>query len=215
MATSQQETDYLTFRDMIVKCQINYVGPGKLMLFGDSIIECLVPTISTLKGSRFLGAGYGGASLSDIRGLATSLISAAQPSKIIIHIGANDILQWQSGFSSTIFSSNLAAFVAAIRQQTSAPLVVSTILPWGRTAEHNANLPLVYNGVTYTAKTIIDATNVEIRNRAMSLSLGLIDANAAMSGSDGYANPALFLPDGLHPNAAGIEVLRPLFEAAA
>lgn len=215
--TSQQETDYLAIRDMVVKYQSSYVGPDKLMVVGDSIIECLVPSIIALKGSKFLEAGYAGAQTYDIQNKLYSLIPIAQPSKIILHVGANDALQGGNpGY--TNFATNYTNLLNCIASLTSAPVIVSTILPWSRAAQSIVGLPVTFNGFTYDSVWLINSMNNTIKSIASARGLQIIDSNWAMSSQSGpdigYANPALFVPDGLHPSAAGIEVLRSKLEAA-
>ncbi|TCA48552.1 SGNH/GDSL hydrolase family protein [Rhizobium pisi] len=175
-------------RMMTIAVQTWGIGPGAVMLLGDSNTEMFRPT--QVGNCQVINAGFGGARIADIRDRAASLADIVHPSIVHIMIGSNDIGQPSEGAADA-----LAETVEAFKQR-GASVTLWAIPPI------NTQFGKVENA---------NAVNKIIANVAKAEDVSLVDDWAQeMIAADGYAKPNWIIGDGVHlsPNAQRIRETR-------
>lgn len=89
LAGAQWESHF-TARMGVLSLQAPLLGPGRILLVGDSNTEAL--WWSTIGNCNVFNAGMGGAKSSDIAARAQSIATMMKPSTVHLMIGTNDIL---------------------------------------------------------------------------------------------------------------------------
>lgn len=182
------------------------VGPGAILLLGDSNTEMMRPI--EIGGCQVINAGFGGARIADIATRADGLARLAKPTIVHIMVGTNDaradLKDMQSADVEAVAEAeqewaemrpNLEKIVAAFQSQG------ATVVLWG--------LPPIGPG----AGDLADFSHVDdvIADVARAKGVALETAWAgSMTGADGYAKPGWLIGDGIHlsPNGQKVRIAR-------
>ncbi|XKM40315.1 SGNH/GDSL hydrolase family protein [Rhizobium ruizarguesonis] len=165
------------------------VGPGAIVLLGDSNTEMMRPT--AIGGCQIINAGFGGARIADIARRADGLADLTRPAIVHIMIGTNDAMD---GVQQGAVDS-LAGIVDAF-QKRGATVVLWRLPPSGPKAGDLANFRRINDLITNVAKS----KGVELES----------DWAGPITGSDGYAKQGWLIGDDIHltPNGQAARVAR-------
>ncbi len=83
--------DYENRRLGLMQTIVRQVGPGQMLIVGDSIVE--MQSLPEICGLVPINAGISGARSQDLHGFATAAIGLAEPSRMVFAVGVNDLLQ--------------------------------------------------------------------------------------------------------------------------
>lgn len=171
--------------------------PNLVICVGDSITQGYAcdgapypSQLAAMSGKQVRNLGIGGAR----SGTGASRISsqlACKPGYVCILYGANDAI---CGGDAGNVKENIRAIIAACKRNQSVPIVATTPPMIG---EHS-----LYNGA---ARSVNEA----IRAVAKEEHVDLVDLYGAFGSGEGY-----LVSDGLHPNAAGAELIARKFKGA-
>lgn len=188
-----------------------------VMAIGDSIttyrysyarlLAAMLDLRRPLDALRFLNLGQSG--YTSNHGLETTYTQflAQQPDWVFIKFGANDCKQFGGPAEKTLVSlteyqANMAAIVAAFRRFTAARIVLLSPTPVVE-AVANTFADFAPMRMTWSNQHLRVCASVvgEIATRH---SLSFVDLVSVLGLNP---DPALYLPDGLHPNPAGHQVI--------
>ena len=162
--------------------------------FGDSITEGTdgppYPSIlASMLGKPVINEGIGGTTTGDGLARVNDVLQADRPGYLLILYGANDAIM---GDDSDNALANLQGIIDAAKANKTVP-VIATLPPMS--GEHS-----IFNG---------EATRISsgIRDLAAQNGIALVDLEAAFD-----SNPDLIGSDGLHPTAAGYQVIAQSFD---
>lgn len=164
---------------------------------GDSITlgyACDGPTYPTqlaaMSGKRVRNCGVGGVTASYGASKISSYLSC-KPGYVCILYGANDAIH---GRSAAETKRNLRAIIGACKKNKSIPILATTP-------------PMIKGHSLYDGAA--RSVNIAIRELASEEGVALVDLYKAFGSAEGY-----LVPDGLHPNAAGAELIAKCFLGA-
>lgn len=171
-------------------------NPGVIVCVGDSITgdsnyPGVPPYPSILQNlepeKTIINEGHGNATSGDGAGRIGGVLSKHQPAAVLILYGAVDILR---GTRHQTVANNIRSIIQQVKANQSIP-VVATMLPVTRTSAWED-----------ASRNI----NVLIREVAEQEGAKLVDLEKEFSGSE-----AELLPDGLHPNIDGVNIIAMAF----
>ena len=166
-----------------------------VVAFGDSITAgsscpCLsYPSrLGGMIDKRVINTGIPGSRVKEGVGRTQSVINRHHPAFFLILYGINDVIH---GGDPAMIINALSQMVAICRENNVVPVLATypTML-W----DHE-----VFAGTTYVL-------NAEIRTLAKAVGVRCVDLELEFA-----ANPAFYMPDGLHPNDAGTQVMAMAF----
>ncbi|QNA84060.1 hypothetical protein G4G27_08715 [Sphingomonas sp. So64.6b] len=83
--------DYEQRRLGVMQAIVRQVGPGQMLIVGDSIVE--MQSLPEICGLVPINAGISGARSQDLLGFSSAAIALTGPSRIVFAVGVNDLLQ--------------------------------------------------------------------------------------------------------------------------
>jgi len=172
-----------------------------LLLYGDSITEGWVNADPAFFGTQVVGRGISGQTSAQMLVRFHADVVALQPRRVQIMAGTNDVAGNQGPTSEQAWANNIMAMVEIARAHGIEP-VLASIPPaasfWWRKEVKPAER--------------IVRLNVWLRDYAKQQSLRYVDYYSVLVG-EGGALKYEYGEDGVHPNATGYAVMRPLAEA--
>lgn len=176
--------------------------PDRVVFMGDSITEgwARQPFIAT--NAKFLGRGISGQTASQMLVRFHSDVIALKPAVVHIMAGTNDVAQ-NNGRETPEETAGYIASMVEIAQANRIKVVLASIPPAADFAWRRGLNPAPQ----------IQALNVWLKAYARQRGVVFVDYGAVLATPEGGMKPA-YSPDGVHPNAAGYEAMRPLAEAA-
>lgn len=170
-----------------------------VVAFGDSFTQgsdcpCTsYPTrLAGLIGKRVVNTGVEGSQAENNVQRTQSVIDSYKPAFMLILYGVNDIIH---GSDSASITGALAQMVAICKQNKVVPVLATYPIPSG---DHDVFAPGTMG------------LNVNIRALASAENIRCVDLEAEFMGDNG-PNLGLFMPDGLHPNDAGTQIMAMAF----
>lgn len=174
-------------------------GAGVVVCLGDSITQGVPGSgtpfparLAALTGRTVINAGVGGQQSSAGASRAQSVITANKPTTMTILYGANDITQ---GHTHDEVIVNLLHIVGVCRANQVTPILATTP-------------PMIGSHAPWAESIVM--LNEQIRSLAAAEKVRLVD----LEGKFGSKASSLLLPDGLHPNDAGNDVIAKAFAGA-
>lgn len=177
-------------------------GEARVVLMGDSITEGWQPEPGQGLPAGWINRGISGQTTPQMRQRFMADVVALQPRVVVILAGTNDI----AGNTGLTTLPTIAGHIAAMAETALAHgirPVIASVLP----ATRYGWVP----GVRPQAPII--ELNRLLRAEAARLGVPLLDYHTPMAEPDGSIRGA-YADDGVHPNAAGYRVMRPLVEDA-
>ena len=171
---------------------------GPTVFIGDSITAYWATLDESFPDA--VNAGIGGQTCEQMRARFQADVLAQHPSTVVILCGANDIRYNLSDDQSALFAMVQAA------ESTGAQVVVGELLP-------NTGWPETVDNYPQDGQALYVDWNKAIKAGAASYGYTVADYYDAMVLPSGAQNPALFQPDGTHPNAAGYAVMVTVLQA--
>lgn len=172
-------------------------GEDRVVFFGDSITEGW-PLAQAFPGRSYINRGISSQNTSQMLRRFRAEVVDPNPRVVIILAGTNDIA---AGFPLEKIKSNITA-MADMAGAKGIRVVLASVLPVRDTS--NASL---------RRSEQIRALNEWLKGFAGERGLVYLDYFSAMADGDGLLRPELS-GDGLHPNAKGYEIMKPLAEEA-
>lgn len=165
---------------------------GKIVILGDSIAAMFPRDVQVETfGDSFVNLGIGGDCTEHLLWrLPLYDLSRAQPRAVILIIGTNNL---RTSDAPDDIVAGILAIVRNIRRQTSAPLIVSEILPRG----HNLDF----------RQPEIAAINAALASAASAEGFILMRANAPITAQVESQGMEAIFRDTIHPNAQGYRIL--------
>ncbi len=187
-------------------------GERRVVFFGDSITDnWSSPGFGGFfPGRRYVNRGIGGQATSQMLLRFRADVVALEPQAVVILAGTNDIAGNAGPMSLAATEQNLAT-MAELAAAHGIKVVLASLLPVGDDKKDEAGKPLVQSASRPPAS--IHAVNEWLADYARQHGHQYLDYFGAMATADGRLKSVL-TDDGLHPNAAGYAVMRPLAEAA-
>ena len=170
-------------------------GVGVGALKGGGYVARLFERIERERpGSRLVNLCASGATTKDVLRNQVKRVASAQPTLVTLGIGINDVTH---GVDPDEFARNYDQLVSTLREQTSAPLVISNI-------PDVSFAPRVPVFMRDAARARINLFNERIAEIAAHHHAMLVDSYA--SSHEVIPNhPEFFSPDGFHPSDEGYE----------
>ena len=165
--------------------------PGAILFVGDSAVRMWKSLAEDFPEFKVINRGFGGSELADSVYFADRIVVPYHPRLIVLKAGGNDL---SGGKSPERIAADFKSFVQTVRAK----------LPGVRIAYQSTNP----NVGRWQQKEVRLQTNALIQAIvAEGTNLDFIEVWAAFLTADGNPRKDLFLPDGLHNNAAGYQVL--------
>ncbi len=178
-------------------------GENRVVYIGDSITESWAPYFPALFPSKpYIGRGISGQTTPQILLRFRQDVVSLRPNVVVILAGTNDIAGNTGPSSVAMIADNLRS-MAEIARANGIRVVLSSVLPvhdypWKR---------------GLNPAPTISALNSWIRSYAEETGAVYLDYHSAMVDSRGGLRAPL-TPDGVHPNAAGYQLMASLAEEA-
>lgn len=154
----------------------------------DSYAECYIPKLAAMAQKTIINKAVAGSETSMGVDLVHPVLDNYRPGFLLILYGVNDLIM---GYGETEALNNLRTIVQAAKDNKTAP-IIATLTPV--TGSH---IGLVNS---------IERFNAGIRQMAAEEDIYVVDLEEAMNWDTAY-----LLPDGLHPNPAGNDVMAAAF----
>ena len=170
--------------------------PSLIICVGDSITEGVEgrapypPLLAAMVGKTTINMGSGGATTAYGASRISSQLSR-KPGYVCILYGANDAIQ---GLSTAAAKQNLRKIVTACKNAKSIPILATTP-------------PMIKGHDIFNGHA--EDINAAIRELAAEEGVRCVDVNRAFDSGEGY-----LVADGLHPNAAGADLIARSFAGA-
>ena len=189
-----------TYRDANAK--LPPAAAGRVVFFGDSITQGWAAFDAGLFSDQSVNRGISGQTTSQMVVRFQDDVIALKPAVVHILAGTNDVAGNTGPVAQAWIEANVRTLVELAKAH-GVKVVLGSILPAGRFTWRPELTP---------APTI-RALNANLRRYAEAEGLVYVDYHAAMATPDGALRPEL-TGDGVHPNAAGYAIMRPLADAA-
>ena len=176
-------------------------GRPELLLYGDSITEGWPRSDPAFFGTKIIGRGISGQTSAQMLVRFHADVVALKPRRVLIMAGTNDVAGNLGPTSEQAWRDNIMAMVEIARAHGIEP-VLASIPPANRFGWRPGMQPAAR----------IASLNVWLRGYAKRQSLRYVDYYGVLVGEGGALKPE-YGEDGVHPNAAGYAVMRPLAEA--
>ncbi|MGZ2484259.1 lysophospholipase L1-like esterase [Rhizobium pisi] len=176
-------TVHWDLRQSIISLQADAVGPGAILLIGDSLIESFA--WDDLSGCRIINAGFAGIWTEKLAPRVPAIVKATSPSAIVLLVGTNDAdprkpEDWQA------FTSGYTEILDDAEQR-GIPITVVTPPPF----EAGKGVASLYS------KDRLDNVIRILHGISANHKARIIDLNSKFSGDDGYALNGT-TADGIH-----------------
>lgn len=181
---------------------IDPAHPPRVVFIGDSITEGWVSADPDLFAHGFVGRGISGQTSAQLLVRFWQDVVALHPRVVHIMVGTNDVAGNTGPTTPEAYKNAIRSMVALARANRIA-VVLGSIPPTDRFDWAPQHQPAPW----------VATLNAWLRDYAESEGLAYANYYAALVGPGGRF-PAQYAPDGVHPNAAGYAVMRPLAEAA-
>lgn len=168
-----------------------YVAMGDSITAGsclDNYADGYVPKLAGMLQKTVINEGIPGSATDVGVDIVHGLLDDVRPGFLLILYGINDLIM---GYDEAIVINNLRTIIQAAKNNKTVP-IIATLTP----------VTGSYSGLTSGVKRL----NASIRQMAAAENVALVDLEDAMNW-----NAAYMLPDGLHPNAAGNDVMAATF----
>lgn len=167
--------------------QADVIGPGAVMLLGDSNTEAFYWT--SVGGCRIVNAGFGGARIKQLVDIAQQLSVLYKPKVVHVMIGTNNVTLPPESQENIEAQQDLISVAKAFRSQ-GAKVVFWPIMPIGK------------NAGTASTQPNRASLNLSIQN-ASTLTGSLFDwwFPLLYEGDDGWSKPGTLAADGFHFSA--------------
>ncbi len=165
---------------------------GGIVFVGSSSIRMWTALAEHFPNHNVVNRGFGGSQISDSVHFAERIVLPYEPRMVVMYAGGNDL---KAGKSPEEIAAAFRAFTEKVRDR----------LP---------NTRVMYISITgnpsrWAQVEKVKATNAMIEEYCKATpGLTFINVFNRMLGDDGLPRPEIFLPDGLHMNAAGYELWR-------
>lgn len=173
-------------------------GEDRVVFFGDSITEG-GNLAQAFPGRPYINRGISGQNTSQMLRRFRADVVDPNPRVVVILAGTNDIA---SGVPLEKIESNIAA-MADMAGAKGTRVVLASVLP----------VRDIREDTSLRRPEQIRALNEWLKGFSAEKGLVYLDYFSAMSDGDGLLRPEMS-PDGLHPNAKGYEVMKPLADEA-
>jgi len=184
---------------------------GSVMAIGDSITTYRYSYARLLQhllpGSDFINHGYSGYTSNQGLELSHTRFVHAQPDVVFVMYGVNDCKQFAGTHGRPLVSSdesrgNLTGIVEAFRQHTNADIVLLTPTPVvSEVIANNPDFDQMY--LTWDNADLAQIAQV-VRDVSETQQTRFVDLFNTFGSNP---SPDLYLPDGLHPNFSGQQVM--------
>ena len=163
--------------------------PNLYVAIGDSITKAGYPAVlGSMLGKPVVNRGIGGSVSADGAAETPGILSALNPGYLLILYGANDVTR---GHSAAATIGNLRSIIQSCKANKTVP-VIATLTP------------MFFEHQTFHAAA--SATSELIRQLAREEDVALADLEKAFNDQSKYMEA-----DGLHPNAAGTQLIAETF----
>lgn len=176
--------------------------PAGVVFIGDSITEGWLRGDPALFAPGTLDRGISGQTSPQVLLRFMQDVVALHPRVVHIMVGTNDIAGNSGPTTAQAWKDNIAAMTALARANH-IRVVLGSILP----SDHFGWQPALQPAAR------IAELNAWLREFTAANGLVYADYHAALAGTHGELRPELG-PDGVHPNAAGYAIMRPIAQAA-
>lgn len=173
-------------------------GEERVVFFGDSITEGW-DLAQAFPGRPYINRGISGQNTSQMLRRFRADVVDLNPKVVIILAGTNDIA---AGFPLEKIKNNIAAMVEMAGAK-GIRVVLASVLP----------VRDIREDTSLRRPDLIRALNEWMKGLSAEKRLVYLDYFSAMADGDGLLRPELS-GDGLHPNAKGYEVMKPLADEA-
>ena len=178
-------------------------GEARVVFMGNSITESWAPMFAEMfPGKPYVGRGISGQTTPQMLLRFRQDVVALKPAVVVIHGGTNDIAGNTGPSSLSMIADNLRS-MTEIAQANGIRVVLASVLPVYDYPWKRGLMP---------ADTIVQL-NRWMKAYADTAGAVYLDYHGAMA-DDRNGLRAELTRDGVHPNAAGYTVMRPLAEAA-
>ena len=154
----------------------------------DDYSQCYIPKLAGMLHKTIVNEAIPGSETGDGMDLIHPGLDATHPGFLILLYGVNDVIM---GRDLTVSVENLRFIVQAAKDNKTAP-IIGTLTPVA--GEH----------VWFAS--VVDRMNAAIRQMAAEEGITVADLDQALNWDTSY-----LLPDGLHPNAAGNDIMATTF----
>lgn len=186
-------------RDIVIGAHLHAVGPGGLLLIGDSIVEGFY--WNRIGGLPVLNAGYSGIWTEALEPKVPRLLEAAKPRLVALLVGTNDAKKGRSEADLDAVSEHFERLVWHSKA-SGVPFIVMTPPP-------------VETGKRLTSFYSVDAMaslSQRIKRIAEGQAAGIVDMHAAFSNGNGEAQPGM-TTDGIHLSAKAYRLMHDMLAA--
>ena len=181
---------------------IDPADPPQVVFIGDSITENWVGADGDFFAHGNLGRGISGQTSPQLLVRFWQDVVALHPRMVHIMVGTNDIAG-NTGPTTPETYQNAVRAMVALAKANGIAVVLGAIPPSNRFDWAPTLKPVPW----------IARLNAWLKDYAAGEGLVFADYHAALAGPEGEL-PAQYGPDGVHPNAAGYAVMRPIAERA-
>jgi lysophospholipase L1-like esterase len=168
------------------------------VFIGDSNTEYWSEVDSELFGRSVVGRGVGGQTSPQVLTRFYADVVALRPEVVHILVGTNDI-GGNTGLTTAQDWKNNVMAMAELARAAKIRVVLASIPPVVAYPKHPE----------YRPRETIRTLNIWLATYAKEIGAAYVDYGAVLATTDGSARPELYF-DGLHPNAAGYALMRPL-----
>ena len=180
-------------------------GERRVVFMGDSITDFWGRSVGTFfPGRPYVNRGISGQTTPQMLIRFRADVVALKPAAVVILAGTNDIAGNTGPSTLAAIEDNLAS-MADLARANGIRVVIASVMP--------VNDNTVKDETTQRPPETIRALNTWIKAYAAREHLVVVDYHAAMVDARGELKKELS-EDGLHPNAAGYEVMAPLVQSA-
>lgn len=178
------------------------IPADRVVFMGDSITEGWARQPFIAANAKFLGRGISGQTASQMLVRFRSDVIALKPAVVHIMAGTNDVAQ-NNGLETPEEITGYIASMVEIAQANRIKVVLASIPPAAEFAWRRGLNPAPQ----------IQALNAWLKTYARHRGVVFVDYGSVLATLEGGMKPA-YSSDGVHPNAAGYDAIRPLAEAA-
>ncbi len=179
-------------------------APGRVVFYGDSITDVWPTTYAThfFPGKPYIGRGITGQSTDAMLWRFQQDVIDLHPSAVVILAGSNDVVLADRHITFQQTTTNIQA-MAELAEQHHIRVILCSLLPVSHYPQPQQAI------FSEEIRTI----NRWLQAYAADQHLAYVDYFSAIADSTGAMKNSL-TEDGLHPNAAGDDVMRPLVQQA-
>jgi lysophospholipase L1-like esterase len=188
------------------------VPKDRVVFMGDSITDGW-RLADSFPGKPYVNRGIGGQTTAQMLVRMYPDVIALKPAAVIIFAGTNDIAGNNGPQTLTMIQQNLMAMVELAKVH-GIKVILCSVMPITdakTAAPDRGGAPINQSGTRPPADIL--KLNAWIRSYAQTAGAGFADYYAATAGQDGMLR-ANITADGLHPNAAGYELMAPVASTA-